>query len=114
MKKPEPISSESWVWWCAVPFGYRMYFLLEPTQGMIGFVWGVARGANQGGKRVFEVYGSYVPRTHRRRGVRTRINKAILGHHEVIITCTGTKEGKAFMKSAGYKLSKEIGCWVKR
>lgn len=112
MKIPK-VSGGFWVAFYPIGFGHRIYILFEPTNGPIGFVWGIGFGKNQGGKRVFEVWGSYTPGSHRRRGVRSLINEEIFKSFEVIKTGIGSHSGIKFLKSQGFHVIKETGEWVK-
>ena len=72
----------------------------------LGFVWGLAKT-----KRCFEVLGSYVPAFARRRGVRTAIQRAIQKSYPTVITSSATEDGRAFMRSSGYRFDRGTEHW---
>lgn len=76
-----------------------------------GMVWSIAFRADSG-KQNFLVLGSYVPPFARRKGIRTLINQKILEHVAVILSPNATREGKAFMKAAGYTTDGPTGMYL--
>ena len=113
MLKFDPKIKTCWVDCVSIGFGISMYACFSRNfVGPIGFVWGTATGDR--GKRRFDVLGSYVMPWARRKGVRTKINEAILsGGCDVIATVSGTEEGgAAFMKAFGYKHDSKRLTWT--
>lgn len=103
----KPDMKNAYVTWSQYGTGQLMYVLFVTTFiAPIGFVWGWPEGNS------FMVAGSYVLPTQRRCGVRTRINKIIFEHYEVIRTIEGSKEGGlAFMKASGYRYHAPSKTW---
>lgn len=77
----------------------------------IGFVWGVPYGPNDSGKKGFDVCGSHIEEDYRRQGVRTAIQRTLFEKfdRDFVQTSSGTKDGRAWMKSAGYRLNRQTG-----
>lgn len=112
MKKPSKFKAEDvWIQWKRLGFGLSLYVLFSYDHPMpLGFVWGVGSG---GKRNRFDVYGSYVIKFARRRGVRTLINQTILKSYPIVMTQNGTRYGEAFMRASGYHYNKNVEYWYK-
>lgn len=99
--------------WQNIGFGMLLYVLFARSNpAPVGFVWGLAIAAGNARKTRFEVFGSYVVPYARRSGVRSRLNRQLLEHWQVITTQNGSKEGGLkFMRAQGYRLDKRSGVW---
>src|SRR5258708_2656046 len=110
MKKPAKLQAKDvWIQWKRLGFGLSLYVLFGYDYPMpLGFVWGVTSG----GKRPrFDVYGSYVIKVSRRRGVRTLLNAEISKTYSIILSQHGTPHGEKFMRASGYGYNKDTEYW---
>jgi hypothetical protein len=106
---------EKWVHWCSIANGiFQLTVFCSGWVGPLGFVWGMMKGKNEGGRKIFEVAHSYTLPFARHMGVRSMMNDCLFKDHEVdvIITAVASEEGgRGFLMASGYTVDRTLGLW---
>lgn len=110
----------AWVDRAAFGFGLTLYALfVREWEAPLGLVWGIRTGRGlANGKQTkdgsnFMVYYSFVIPWARRRGIRRKINEAILKDNDTVTTmCAVSAAARAFLRK-DYHFNRELGVWVK-